>query len=77
MVEVELASCDLFQKLVHALTLERQVSTEQRVENNTKGPDIRLPSVQVLDYLRCHVVWRARKLSQCTLLGYSSQAKVN
>ena len=76
-VEVELSAGDLLQKLIHALALERQVSAQKCVEDDTEGPDIRLPPVQVLDHFWRHVVRRTGKLGQCALFGDSGQAEIN
>ena len=53
-----LAVHNLVEDLVTCITLEREISAHEYIENDAERPDITLAIKTTLEYLRCHVVWR-------------------
>ena len=56
MVIVMLAADDLTLHGLRVLSLERQVSTDERVENDAQRPKIRHLPIRALDHFWCHVI---------------------
>ena len=61
-----------------SVPLERQISTDERVKDDSKWPKIGLLAVASLDYFWSHVVGGACDLLQIlSLVGVDREAKVN
>ena len=56
MIEVVLAVYNLVEDLVTCVTLEREITTHEYIENDSERPDITLAIKTTLEHLRRHVV---------------------
>ena len=62
---------NLSENLGRVVSLERQVSTHQGVEEHTQRPKIGLLTIATFEHLRSHVVWSACDGRQVSVVGCS------
>ena len=67
--EMVVSLLDLAEDLCSILALEGQVSTYERVQENTEGPYIGLLTVGAFEDLRCHVVRSSRHRGQLAVIA--------
>ena len=78
MVEMEVRFLDLSENLGGVCTLEWKITANQRVEKDTKRPDVSLLAVSTIHNFRGHVVGCARDRLELTLtLGGLGQTEVD
>jgi hypothetical protein len=56
-IKVELSALDLIENLSLILTLERQVTAHENIEEASERPSIALAVISSIENLRCHIVW--------------------